>query len=142
MKTRLNIIFEQIFQIFLLTYLILLLAETVKTGFVSFFFNLNILLVVVLISGILSIIPLPHLKNKNHKNSAKHFLMLAFEQWHKEKKEEWNWHFAFVISVAGGLLVNFKTKELGNISLLVSLLACIIIFLLSYLVYHEEDQSS
>lgn len=142
MKTRLNIIFEQIFQISLLTYLFLLLAETVKTGFASYFFNLNILLVIVLASGILSIVPLPQLKNKNHKNSSKHFLMLVFEQWHKERKEEWNWHFAFVISVAGGLLVNYKTKELGTVSLLVSLVACVIIFLLSYLVYHEEDQSS
>jgi hypothetical protein len=43
---------REFFQVFLVTYLLLTLAETFREGFVSNFFNINYLLAVVLISGV------------------------------------------------------------------------------------------
>lgn len=47
-----NLISKEAFQVFLVTYLLLTLTETVKTGFVSNFFNMNYLLLVVLVAGV------------------------------------------------------------------------------------------
>ena len=52
-KLRVYFIAREIFQYSLCTYLLLLMAEIIKPGLVSFFFNLNILLAVVLVSGLL-----------------------------------------------------------------------------------------
>jgi hypothetical protein len=52
MKIILKIICQEVFQVSLGGYLILLVAETIRSGFVSNFFDLNILLVVILVSGI------------------------------------------------------------------------------------------
>jgi hypothetical protein len=51
-KNTVNISSREFFQVFLVTYLLLTLAETFREGFVSNFFNINYLLAVVLISGV------------------------------------------------------------------------------------------
>ncbi len=47
-----NIIGHELFQSSLITYLLLTLAESLKDGYVSNFFNLNYLLLVVLVTGV------------------------------------------------------------------------------------------
>jgi hypothetical protein len=51
-KNAVNASSREFFQVFLVTYLLLTLAETFREGFVSNFFNINYLLAVVLISGV------------------------------------------------------------------------------------------
>lgn len=52
LKAATNIVTKEFFQATLVTYLLLTLAETLKEGFVSNFFNMNYLLVAVLVSGV------------------------------------------------------------------------------------------
>lgn len=50
----LRVAISEIFQVGLLTYFLLFLLEYLQMGFVTFFFNLNILLGVVLVSGVIT----------------------------------------------------------------------------------------
>jgi hypothetical protein len=52
----LNIISKEFFQVALLTYLILALLESIQTGIISYFFNMNYLLSFVLLTGVLMVI--------------------------------------------------------------------------------------
>jgi hypothetical protein len=56
MQNKLKIITEEFFQVSLAGYLAFLAAETVSHGFISNFFNLNILLIVVLILGVIEVV--------------------------------------------------------------------------------------
>jgi hypothetical protein len=119
LKPNLHIIFRSLFENSLSTYLILLLLEIIKPGFVSFFFNLNNLLVVVLVSG----------------------LVMIFAE-NEELDTGGNvgdiWPFILMLSVGSQFLVFYKTHHLGMISLFVSLLAFILITLLAFLIYSED----
>src|SRR5437868_3056023 len=99
-KLKTHIISEELFQFALVTYLILILSETVKTGFVSNFFNLNILLTIVLLAGILMVMTnteyeypseLPSVPKKITSADVQNIILLA---------------------VGGGLLVFYKTQDL------------------------------
>ncbi|MBW3538351.1 hypothetical protein KY386_02570 [Candidatus Parcubacteria bacterium] len=61
MKARLyaNIVAREFFQTALVTYLLLTLAETLREGFVSNFFNMNYLLLVVLVTGVVMVLTEP-----------------------------------------------------------------------------------
>ena len=56
LKQNINIAGREFFQTSLVTYLILTLAETLRAGTVSNFFNMNYLLLVVLITGLAMVI--------------------------------------------------------------------------------------
>lgn len=146
----LYIIGTELFQVSLVTYLILLVAETIKPGMVTYFFNLNILLAVVVISGSTMV-----LTNYNEKQQS----LSRIKDWNwesimqyvhqKEKEEEeknkevkirkWDWYYILGISLGGGLLVNYKTSDLGGISLLITFATMVIICLLSYLIFTEKE---
>src|SRR5260221_6817816 len=122
-KLKTHIISEELFQFALVTYLILILSETVKTGFVSNFFNLNILLAIVLFVGILMVmtnteydLQLPAVAKKITSADVQNIILLA---------------------VGGGLLVFYKTQDLGKISIIISVMTMGIIMLLSFLVLAE-----
>ena len=124
MKLKYSIIAEEFFQISLITYLILLLAETIKEGFVSYFLDLNIILGVVIISGLCMI--LTHDDERHLKKEG------------KKKLSSRDFEFFFIMSVAGALLIYYKTEELGTISLILTAFTAVIIFLLSYLIMTDE----
>ena len=56
MKQAVNISSREFFQTSLVTYLLLTLAETLSEGFVSNFFNMNYLLLVVLVTGVVMVL--------------------------------------------------------------------------------------
>jgi hypothetical protein len=98
------------------------LAETLKEGFVSFFFNLNILLVVVLVSGVIMVLTHnEHLEPEKTQQKIKHTDI----------------EYTLVLAVGGALLVYYKTQELGTISYIIAGLTAIIIILLSLLLLTE-----
>lgn len=123
-KVRIAIIVGELFQVSLLMYLVLVLAETVKGGFVSSYFNLNYLLGVVLISGV---------------------LMVLTSDWYKglksEKKEitEKDVYYIFTVSIGAMVIVYYKTQELGKISIAITAISGLIIFLLSLLIFSEDN---
>lgn len=126
-KIKIHIIAEQFFQYSLVTYLLLLLAETIKEGLVSFFFNLNILLVVVMLSGIVMVL------TYNEKYDAQ----TATKK--KPKILWWDILYITLLALGGSVLVYTKTQDLGSISLIISLLAGGIIALLSILVLTDRE---
>jgi len=138
MKDNLQTISSEVFQYSLVFYLGLLIAETIKKGLVSEVFNLNILLGVVLVSGIIKVLTYdPDVENiGTYKGLIAFFRNPTLPKKHITSNDK---TYIFVISFAGAALVYYKTQELGGISLILTLLTFIIIMLLSYLIYTEEE---
>ncbi len=115
-------IINHLFQALLITYLILLLVEQIWPTTVSLYFNINYLLLAVIIAGILDI--------------------FSEHQEKKEKKSKW-WDYGFVsaLGILGFIIIKFKTEELGWLSWLISIIAGILIILLSILVLEDEKES-
>ena len=109
------------FQILLVTYLVLLLVEQVWPGVVSVYLNLNYFLIFVILSGILDV----------------------FSEHEKKAEQEANWKdysFVFVLGILGFVIIKYKTFELGWLSWLISVIAGILIILLSVLVLEENNE--
>ncbi len=109
------------FQILLVTYLILLLIEQVWPGVVSVYLNLNYFLIFVIFSGILDVFS-EHEHKVERSAGAKDYL------------------FVVVLGVLGFVIIKYKTIELGWLSWLISVIAGILIILLSVLVLEENDE--
>ncbi len=118
-KTAAEII-NLMFQSLLVLYLVLLLAEQIWPSSVSWYLNLNYLLIFVVIAGILSVFT----KQKPQK---------------KERITKKDYIYISILSIAGFIIIFIKTQELGWLSYVISIIAGILIFLLSYLVLEEEE---
>lgn len=114
------VIVNQLFQVLLVTYLVLLLVEELWQGTVSNYLNINYLLVVVIILGILDIFS-ENTKKENKPITKKDYL------------------FVIVLSIAGFLIIKFKTSALGWLSWLISIIAGVLIALLSVLVLEDKE---
>jgi small-conductance mechanosensitive channel len=110
-----------LFQSLLVTYLILLLIEQIWGGSVSFYLNMNYLLVVVIIVGVLDVF-------------SKH------EKPKKEKVTRRDYIFVSLLGILGFVILKFKTADLGWLSWVISVIAGILIVLLSILVLEEDDE--
>jgi len=97
------------------------LIEQIWTGVVSVYMNLNWLLVIVIIAGVLDVFS-EHTEKK------------------KEKVTRWDYVFVCVLGVLGFVIIKFKTAELGWLSWVISLIAGVLIILLSLLVLEEDDE--
>ena len=115
------VIVNNLFQTLLICYLLLLLIEQIFEGFVSFYLNLNYLLIVLIIVGIIDV----------------------FSE-HEEKKKEVmkprDYVFIALLGILGFSILKYKTADLGLLSWVISSIAGILIILLSLLVL-EEDES-
>ena len=114
-------IINHLFQGFLIAYLLLLLTEQIWSGSVSFYLNLNYLLIIVIISGILDVFS-KQKKPLNEKITKKDYIYIS------------------LLGIAGFIIIKFKTMELGWLSWLISIIAGILIILLSLLVLEEDDE--
>lgn len=141
MKSKIGIITTELFQVALVTYLILLLLENISPGFVSDFFNMAILLWIVLVSGIFLVLPFSEKKWKSEKKMLEELLHHAFVNWETpvHRKPRWEPLFVFAVSYGGGALVYIKTQDLGNISFVIAAITGIIIWLLSSVILNEEE---
>ncbi len=100
----------------------MLLIEQIWAGLVSTYLNLNILLVVVIVTGILDVF-------------SEHAPII------KEKIKPKDYIFIGLLGIAGFLIIKFKTLELGWLSWVISLVAGVLIVLLSLLVLEEDEES-
>lgn len=135
MKTKINIIAEELFQVSFIFYLLFILTDTVLKGFVSYFINLNILLIVVILSGVLMLIPIPFWGN--YKTKIKTILIEAFELWDENGDKHLAWSYIFTLGIMGGLIVYFKSPQMGNTSLILALATSILIYIMSYIIHHD-----
>ena len=109
-----------LFQTLLVTYLILLLLEQIYTGFVSTYLNLNYLLILVIASGILDIFT--EKKEIKQKVKRKDYLLI------------------YILGILGFLIIKFKTADLNYLSWIISIIAGILIILLSHLILEEDEK--
>ena len=93
----------------------MLLIEQIWTGLVSTYLNLNILLVIVIVAGILDVFS-EHPKMPKEKIRPRDYIFIA------------------LLGLAGFLIIKFKTLELGWLSWVISIIAGVLIVLLSLLV--------
>ncbi len=114
------LIINYLFQTLLVTYLILLLVEQIWPKSVSIYLNLNYLLVIVILAGILDVFserPL-HIR---------------------QKTKPFDYIFIAILGILGFTIIKYKTIDLGWLSWLISIIAGILIILLSILVLEEDD---
>ena len=111
---------NHLFQTMLVTYLVLLLSEQIWAGLVSTYLNLNYLLIAVIIFGIGDVFS-EHSPVYSKKPTKKDYL------------------FIFTLGIAGFIIIKFKTEQLGWLSWLISLIAGILIILLSILILEEDE---
>ena len=112
-------IVSHIFQTLLVTYLILLLTEQIWAGFVSTYLNLNYLLVIVILAGIIDVFA-EHKPKKQKTKKSDHILI-------------------YVLGILGFTIIKFKTGDLGWLSWVISTIAGILIILLSLLILEEDE---
>lgn len=115
-------IINHLFQSLLVLYLVLLLIEQIWPGTVSFYFNLNYLLAIVIIAGILDVF-------SEHKITE------------KEKPNKFTHIFIYILGVLGFAIIKYKTSQLGWLSWVVSITSGILIILLSLLVLEEDEET-
>lgn len=116
-KIKIYVISQELFQFSLITYLILFIFEVFKEGFVSNFFNINILLVIVLASGMGMVLA----------HGTDNSFYSSHEGWKISRKGIFD---NLLLALCGALLVYFGTNELGILAIArASLTAFIILFL-------------
>ena len=111
---------NHLFQTLLITYLLLLLLEEIWIGLVSIYLNLNYLLILVIASGILDIFT--EKKEIKQKTKRKDILLI------------------YVLGILGFLIIKFKTADLNYLSWIISIIAGILIILLSHLILEEDEK--
>ncbi len=114
---------NHIFQTLLITYLSLLLIEEIFPRFVSQYLNLNYLLIFVILAGIADVFSV-HPTYIKRKPSKKDYL------------------FIFALGILGFVIIKFKTAQLGWLSWLISIIAGILIILLSILLIEEDEDEN
>lgn len=118
-KSHYASLINHLFQTFLVTYLILLLIDQIQAGFVSLYLNLNYLLIIVIILGILDIF-------SEHDSVS-------------IKKPNWkDYLFIFALGIVGFIIIKFKTTQLGSLSWGISIIAGVLIILLSVLILNDD----
>lgn len=120
----------EIFKISLLSYLLFYLIEDFFPGFVSSFFSMNILLGIVMGSGVFTVV-------SQEPASAK----ATAGEGRVERNEIRARDIVFIVilSIIAGGLIYLKTKDLGKLGLVISIISGIIILLMSILLLIEDD---
>jgi len=124
-KIKVHIIAQELFQFSLIIYLILVLLESLKQGFVSTYFNLNIIFGILLISGLCMVLT-------DTKQTTK--LLPSGKKITSADVQN-----SVLFAISGAVLIYFETKVLGPISYIISVLSFILILLLCLLLLSEND---
>jgi hypothetical protein len=111
-----------IFQYVLVAYLILLLIEEVWPNSISVYLNLNYLLFITIVFGVLSAFSSPRPEEKKPVTKKDYF-------------------FVIVLAVVGFVLIKYKTGELGGLSWVISIISGFLIFLVSLLILEEDEDN-
>jgi hypothetical protein len=115
---------QELFSVILVTYLLLLLLETIQEGFISSHLNLNQLLIIVIITGAIAVL------------TGKEDYEIK-----KEKESITTKDHIFIIGagILGSGIIYYKIQETGWLSYVISAMAGILIILLSILILEDEN---
>jgi hypothetical protein len=115
---------QELFSVMLVTYLLLLLLETIWEGFISLHLNLNQLLIIVIITGAIAVL------------TGKEDYEIK-----KEKESITTKDHIFIIGagILGSGIIYYKIQETGWLSYVISAMAGILIILLSILILEDEN---
>jgi hypothetical protein len=115
---------QTLFVVLLTTYLLLILLETIFEGSVSSHINLNHLLIIVIVVGIVAVLTGPKTVEKRRKErlTLRNIFMIA------------------CVGIGGAAIVWYKTKEIGWLSYVVSFVSGTLIVLLSVLSWQEDEK--
>jgi len=131
------------FQVLLSVFLLCLLAQQVLEFFVPF--DLNFLLVEVVVFGVFSVVfkeegPRVEERSAIGKSGRLFTVRLPFHNAVKTSFSDLaNYVFLVVAGIAGAGIVFYKTQGMGWISYVISVISGVLIVLLSVLVLEEED---
>ncbi|MDP2683957.1 MAG: hypothetical protein Q8P20_02765 [bacterium] len=113
-----NEINTEIFKASLLTFLILFLIDTIYPRVVSNYFNFNILIILIIISGLIVFVFDNKVNIDDHKNENKFKIYVLY----------------IIISIISGLIIYFNINYEKNINILISIITSIIILLMLILI--------
>jgi len=105
----------------LVSYLLLLLIEEIWPKSVTPYLNMNILLILVIITGAIAVLTQKEEEKIISKPTRKDYLLIG------------------ILGLAGAGIIFYKTKEIGWLSYIISAISGILIILLSCLVINEEE---
>ncbi len=115
---------QELFSVILVTYLLLLLLETIWGGFVSSHLNLNQLLIIVIITGAIAV-------------------LTGKEDYEIKKEKESITTKDLILIIGAGILgsgiIYYKIQETGWMSYVISAMAGILIILLSIMILEDEN---
>ena len=114
------IISKLLFQYLLIFYLGMLLIREFKSNFLSIL-NLNYILIIVIVFGIITVLTYKPVKKEEIVTKNDYYLI-------------------FFLGVLGAILIYMKIKDLGYLAYLISIIAGILIVLLSKLVIEENGE--
>lgn len=115
---------QELFSVMLVTYLLLLLLETIWEGFISLHLNLNQLLIIVIITGAIAVLTGKEdyeIKKENESITTKDHI------------------FIIGAGILGSGIIYYKIQETGWLSYVISAMAGILIILLSILILEDEN---
>lgn len=115
----------EIFQVSLIAYLVFYLIEDLKAGFITDYFNLNILLILTILSGVLTVL---------------------FKKEGAEKKEEVvkirkkDYIFVVILGIVTTGLIYYRIRETGWLAPVISIISGVIIILMSILLLWDKGE--
>ena len=114
---------QELFLVLLITFLLLILAETIFEGSVSYYINLNYLLVILIVVGIAAVLTAPSKAEgvKGEHLTPKSMLMII------------------CASIGGVVIIWYKTQEIGWLSYIISAVSGGLIVLLSTLIWRGDE---
>ncbi len=120
-KRSIYVIIAEIFKVSLLTYFILFIVEEFNEGIISNYFNLNILLTIIVVAGIGTV------------------LLNTDDQIEQRKGLRAKELFTIIaVAIIGGALVFFKLRDIGVTAYIVSFLSIVLIFIISILIINDK----
>lgn len=115
-------IVSDIFQVSLISYLVLLLIEEFASGFATNFLNINWLLGIIVVSGVLTII---------------------FYQEDKQQETRqvkwWDYLLIVLLGISAGIIIFWQMQDLEWIAIVISIFSGLIIILISYFLINEDN---
>jgi len=114
-------IIKEIFKISLISYLLFYLVENFKAGFISDYFNLNILLIITIISGVLTVGG-----KKEVEEREKYSIKIR------------DYIFIVILGLVAAGLIFYSIKEIGKLAYLISTVSGVIIMLISILLLNNS----
>ena len=116
---------QTLFPILLVTYLLLILFEALFEGSVSSYLHLNYLLITVIVFGVGAVLAAPGKAErvKGEHLTAKNFIMII------------------CAGLGGAAIIWYKTREIGWLSYIISVVSGGLIVLLSMLIWRDDEEN-